>query len=77
MMAAPASPRRPRSPSSASAGREHADAGHGIPKLLKVDQAKIDLLMNLIGELVVSKNSLPFLAKRAEEFHSAASYPAR
>ncbi|CAA2102022.1 Chemotaxis protein CheA [Methylobacterium bullatum] len=40
-------------------------------KTLKVDQAKIDLLMNLIGELVVSKNALPFLAKRAEETYGS------
>ena len=40
-------------------------------KSLKVDQAKIDLLMNLIGELVVSKNALPFLAKRAEETYAS------
>jgi two-component system chemotaxis sensor kinase CheA len=33
---------------------------------LKVDQAKIDRLMNLIGELVVSKNARPYLAERAE-----------
>lgn len=32
---------------------------------LKVDQAKIDRLMNLIGEIVVAKNALPFLATRA------------
>ena len=38
---------------------------------LKVDQAKIDLMMNLIGELVVSKNSLPFLARRAEEVYGS------
>lgn len=36
-------------------------------KTLKVDQSKIDLLMNLIGEMVVSKNALPYLARRAEE----------
>ena len=36
-------------------------------KSLKVDQAKIDRLMNLIGEIVVSKNALPYLAQRAEE----------
>jgi two-component system chemotaxis sensor kinase CheA len=36
---------------------------------LKVDQARIDALMNLAGELVVAKNSLPFLAKRAEEVY--------
>ncbi|MBI5112219.1 MAG: chemotaxis protein CheA [Rhodovulum sp.] len=40
-------------------------------RMLKVDQAKIDLLMNLIGELVVSKNSLPFLARRAEQVHGS------
>lgn len=34
---------------------------------VKVDQEKIDRLMNLIGEMIVAKNSLPFLAKRAEE----------
>jgi len=38
-------------------------------RVLKVDQAQVDLLMNLIGELVVSKNALPFLARRAEEVH--------
>jgi two-component system chemotaxis sensor kinase CheA len=42
-----------------------------IAQVLKVDQAKIDSLMNLIGELVVSKNSLPFLAKRAEEIYGS------
>jgi two-component system chemotaxis sensor kinase CheA len=36
-------------------------------RMLRVDQAKVDTLMNLIGELIVSKNSLPFLAKRAED----------
>jgi two-component system chemotaxis sensor kinase CheA len=47
-------------------GRRAEDAYSG-PKSLKVDQAKIDCLMNLIGELVVSKNSLPYLAQRAEK----------
>lgn len=50
-------------------GLDHVDGGRGAAKLLKVDQAKIDLLMNLIGELVVSKNSLSFLAKRAEDVY--------
>jgi two-component system chemotaxis sensor kinase CheA len=40
-------------------------------KSLRVDQAKIDLLMNLIGELIVSKNSLPFLARRAEDVYGS------
>jgi two-component system chemotaxis sensor kinase CheA len=35
-------------------------------KSLKVDQVKIDRLMNLIGEMVVAKNALPYLAQRAE-----------
>ncbi len=37
------------------------------PKVLKVGQEKIDRLMDLIGEMVVAKNSLPYLAQRAEQ----------
>lgn len=40
---------------------------HLASKTLKVDQEKIDRLMNLIGEMVVAKNALPYLAQRAEE----------
>jgi two-component system chemotaxis sensor kinase CheA len=36
-------------------------------RVLKVGQEKIDRLMDLIGEMVVAKNSLPYLAQRAEE----------
>jgi len=36
-------------------------------KTLKVDAARIDALMDLVGELVVAKNGLPFLARRAED----------
>ena len=43
-----------------------AEDSNGGRRSLKVDQAKIDRLMNLIGELVVSKNALPYLAERAE-----------
>ena len=40
-------------------------------KVLKVDQEQIDSLMDLVSELVVAKNALPYLAKKAEEkFHS-------
>jgi two-component system chemotaxis sensor kinase CheA len=35
-------------------------------KNIKVEQCKIELLMNLIGEIVVLKNALPYLAQRAE-----------
>lgn len=38
-------------------------------RTLKVDQAKIDRLMNLIGEMVVAKNALPYLAARAEDLY--------
>jgi two-component system chemotaxis sensor kinase CheA len=37
-----------------------------IGKVLKVDQAKVERMMDLIGEMVVAKNSLPYLASRAE-----------
>jgi two-component system chemotaxis sensor kinase CheA len=37
----------------------------GVKHVLKVDQARIDGLMNLIAEMVVAKNSLPYLAERA------------
>lgn len=40
-------------------------------RTLKVDQIKIDRLMALIGELVVAKNALPFLARRAENVHGS------
>jgi two-component system chemotaxis sensor kinase CheA len=51
-------------------GRAEDPSGTGgattATKSLKVDQLKIDRLMNLIGELVVSKNAIPYLAQRAE-----------
>jgi two-component system chemotaxis sensor kinase CheA len=47
-----------------------ADA-RGQTRMLKVDQAKIDRLMALIGELVVAKNALPFLARRAVQVHGS------
>jgi two-component system chemotaxis sensor kinase CheA len=46
-------------------GRRAEDAYAGA-KSIKVDQEKIDRLMNLIGEMVVAKNALPYLAGRAE-----------
>jgi two-component system chemotaxis sensor kinase CheA len=41
--------------------------GGANQKVLKVAQDKIDRLMDLIGEMVVAKNALPYLAARAEE----------
>jgi two-component system chemotaxis sensor kinase CheA len=55
----------PRAESEVKYGRRAEDS-QGQSKSLKVDQVKIDRLMNLIGEMVVSKNALPYLAARAE-----------
>ena len=48
-----------------ASGTGGADEG-GHQKVLKVGQEKIDRLMDLIGEMVVAKNALPYLAQRAE-----------
>jgi two-component system chemotaxis sensor kinase CheA len=48
-------------------GRADDGAAAHPHKVLKVSQEKIDRLMELIGEMVVAKNSLPYLAQRAEE----------
>lgn len=50
------------------AGRRSAEspAGGGV-RVLKVPQEKVDRLMDLIGEMVVAKNALPYLAARAED----------
>ncbi|MFC7335422.1 chemotaxis protein CheA [Rhodocista pekingensis] len=55
-------PRRPDR--TGAAGEEGHDRAATV---LRVDQARIDAMMNLIGELVVAKNGLPFLARRAED----------
>lgn len=56
----------------AATGREEAAApappeGQRPPAntILRVEQSKIDAMMNLIGELVVAKNGLAWLARRA------------
>jgi two-component system, chemotaxis family, sensor kinase CheA len=57
----PASVPRPEAPE-----RTEDRGGRMPPRVLKVDPQRIDALMGLVGELVVAKNSLPFLAQRAE-----------
>jgi len=64
----PAAERLQPVPRSAAASRtggpaEEGERGH---RVLKVAQDKIDRLMELIGEMVVAKNALPYLAARAE-----------
>jgi two-component system chemotaxis sensor kinase CheA len=60
---APPSP--PQPPGTASTTADDPGGG-SAPKVLKVAQDKIDRLMELIGEMVVAKNALPYLAQRAE-----------
>src|ERR1019366_5744062 len=55
----------------ADAGQPATGEATQVAHVLKVDQAKVDALMNLIAELVVSKNSLPFLARRAENVYGS------
>ncbi|MGA2926815.1 MAG: chemotaxis protein CheA [Solirubrobacteraceae bacterium] len=44
------------------------DPGHApVSRTVKVDQAKIDHLLELVGELVVAKNALAFIARAAED----------
>jgi two-component system chemotaxis sensor kinase CheA len=47
------------------------EEGPAAPRSLKVDQVKIDRLMDLIGEMIVSKNALPYLADRAEDVYGS------
>ncbi|TVQ70540.1 MAG: chemotaxis protein CheA, partial [Chromatiaceae bacterium] len=71
---APSSTETPATaPGVANGNRENRKFGRRLedhyssPSAIKVDQAKVDLLMNLIGEMIVAKNALPYLAARAEE----------
>jgi len=42
-----------------------------VNRVLRVDQTKIDSIMNLVAELIVAKNGLSYLATRAEQVHGA------
>jgi two-component system, chemotaxis family, sensor kinase CheA len=64
-MPAATSPTESGTDSAPKFGRR-AEDNSASPKTLKVEQEKIDRLMNLIGEMVVAKNGLPYLAARAE-----------
>lgn len=56
---------QPEQTSEGRFGRRAEDQLAG--KVLKVEQSKIDRLMDLISEIVVAKNSLPYLANKAED----------
>jgi len=58
----------PAAPAASPAPNEtRTDQAPVLPRTLRVDQERIDQLMDLIGEIVVAKNGLPYLAARAEE----------
>jgi len=59
------------SPADLEARVERRGEDHASAKSLKVDQVKIDRLMNLIGEMVVAKNAIPYLANRAESVYGS------
>ncbi|GGD41585.1 chemotaxis protein CheA [Aureimonas glaciei] len=63
-------------PAPAPSGDEPAPAaaagdGKAIARVLRIDQAKIDSIMNFVAELIVAKNGLSYLATRAEHVHGA------
>ncbi len=43
-------------------GQQKKETTH-LPKTVKIDQQDIDLLLNTVGELLVMKNALPYLAQ--------------
>lgn len=61
----------PPLPAELEARAERRTEDHASAKSLKVDQVKIDRLMNLIGEMVVAKNAIPYLANRAETVYGS------
>jgi two-component system chemotaxis sensor kinase CheA len=52
------------------ASQEAKPVDRPVSKTLKIDQERIDQLMDLVGELVVAKNGLPYLAMRAQQHYS-------
>lgn len=55
-------------PATAESTRTSPDPrqGRAPVSMLRVEQGRVDLLMNLVGEIVVLKNSFPYLANRIE-----------
>ncbi|MCY1140263.1 chemotaxis protein CheA [Actinoplanes sp. Pm04-4] len=63
----PVAPPPPPPMAAADRGRADDPGGQVGTRILKVDQEKVDHLMELVGELNVAKNGLTFLADAAEE----------
>ena len=58
-------------PSTIPAEAPAAADNKSIPRVLRVDQSKIDSIMNLVAELIVAKNGLSYLATRVERVHGS------
>ncbi len=54
-----------------SSSPEPTGDGKGATRVLRVDQSRIDSIMNLVAELIVAKNGLSYLATRAEQVHGS------
>lgn len=61
-----APPEPPPPKQTSSTPRSKAQPSNAI-RSLRVSQEKIDVLMDLVGELIVAKNSLSFMSRKAEE----------
>jgi two-component system chemotaxis sensor kinase CheA len=59
-------PERDAAPEIAADTAHPAARSETAERTLRVEQGKIDQLMNLVGEMIVAKNALPFLARDAE-----------
>ena len=57
---------RPEQPEQPEQIKPEPSATPITSRVLKVDESKIDRLMNLVGEFVVAKNSLAYLAQKAD-----------
>ncbi|WP_419897774.1 chemotaxis protein CheA [Roseomonas sp. USHLN139] len=64
-------PAEPRGGAAEAAQAPGAELRAAPLTTLRVEQSKIDTLMNLIGELIIAKNSLAYLARKAEAGASA------
>lgn len=65
---APPARLQPASPASTPVpGPAEAADGKGPTRMLRVEQGKVDALMNFVAELTVAKNGLAYLAGRAEQ----------
>ncbi|MGC9419901.1 MAG: chemotaxis protein CheA, partial [Rhodovulum sp.] len=68
----PATPAIPTAPAAPTPAVTRTAQTPPRPKsVFKVDQARIDMLMKLAGELIVAKNALPYLAERAETLYGS------